>query len=322
MVPQGGRAAARPFAQQGHGVHRGRARCAGPARPPAAPPEHPGGAGRAGAGELPPQDVEPREVHQPLGAARPQRDAVLPRHHRPSRRDDADHLHADRRPRLPAVRAHLPARARPVRQRDRPPPDRERAAQLARAQRQDDRRHRRRAHPRPRRPRRQRHGHPDRQARAVHGGGRHRPDALPARRARRRHQQREPPQRPALHRPAPEAAHRGAVRRTGRRVHPRRTPRVPRRHHPVRGLRQPQRVPAAEEVPQRDLHLQRRHPGHRRGRAGGPHLGAARHRRPARGPARPVPRRGRGGDRHRRAHRGGDPGRGRRRRGGARRAAG
>ena len=49
-----------------------------------------------------------------------------------------------------------------------------------------------------------------------------------------------------------------------------RTPRVPRRHHPVRGLRQPQRVPAAEEVPQRDLHVQRRHPGHRRGRAGGP----------------------------------------------------
>ena len=61
----------------------------------------------------------------------------------------------------------------------------------------DDRRHRRRAHPRPGRPRRQRHGHPGRQARALHGLRGRAPDAMPAGDPRRRHQQRRAAQRSA-----------------------------------------------------------------------------------------------------------------------------
>jgi hypothetical protein len=48
-----------------------------------------------------------------------------------SGRDDAHHLHADRRPRLPAVRPHLPPPPRPVRLRSRPRPHRPGPAQLA-----------------------------------------------------------------------------------------------------------------------------------------------------------------------------------------------
>ena len=174
--PQGRRAAARPDAQQGHGVHRGRARRAGPARPAAAARALAGRAGRRACWRTSAQADRPREVHQPHRAARPQRGAVLPDRHRQSGRDDADHLHADGRPRLPAVRPHLPAPARPVHQRERPRPRRERAAQLAVPRRRDHRRHRRRAHPRPGRPRRQRHGHPGRQALALHGLRRHPPE--------------------------------------------------------------------------------------------------------------------------------------------------
>ena len=77
---------------------------------------------------------------------------------------------------------------------------------------------------------------------------------------------------------APAAPDRRGLRRTGRGIR-RRGPRgLSRRRGAVRGLREPQRIPAAGEVPRPHLHLQRRHPGHRGGRAGRPLLGAARHR--------------------------------------------
>ena len=43
---------------------------------------------------------------------------------------------------------------------------------------------------------------------------------------------------------------------------------LPGRRGAVRGLRQPERLPAAAQVPRPHLHLQRRHPGHGRGGAG------------------------------------------------------
>ena len=130
----------------------------------------------------------------------------------------ADHLHADGGPGLPEVRPHLPAAARHLRHRQRPRPGQRAAAQLAASRRRDDRRHRRRAHPRPRRSRRQRHGHPGRQALALHRLRRRPPDAVPAGDARRRHQQRGAARRPALPRPAPAAPDRRRLRRAGRRV--------------------------------------------------------------------------------------------------------
>ncbi len=51
---------------------------------------------------------------------------------RPHRRDDADHLHADRRPRVPAVRPHLPPPARAVRDGGRSRPRGARAAPTGR----------------------------------------------------------------------------------------------------------------------------------------------------------------------------------------------
>ena len=99
--------------------------------------------------------------------------------------------------------------------------DRGRIAQVMRnwphREARDDRRHRRRAHPRPRRPRRERHGHPDRQAVAVHGLRRPASAPLPAGDARRRHQQPGAARRSALHRPAAEArSRRGATTRSSR----------------------------------------------------------------------------------------------------------
>ena len=108
-------AAARPRAQQGNGVHRGRARRARAEGAAAAARLQPGRAGRARARQLPPPARPAREVHLHGGAARPQRGAVLPHRHREPRRDDADHLHADRRARMPEVRPHLPAPARDLR---------------------------------------------------------------------------------------------------------------------------------------------------------------------------------------------------------------
>ena len=105
---------------------------------------------------------------------------------------------------------------------------------------------------------------------------------------------------PLLYRPAAEAPDRRGLRRIRRRIHHRGARGFPRRADPVRGFRQPLGVPAAAQISRRDLRLQRRHPGHGRGGARGPVLGAARHRRQACRPEGAVPRRGRGRDRHRR----------------------
>ena len=111
-------------------------------------------------------------------------------------------------PGVPEVRPHLPAAARPVRHGRRPRPRAQHPAQLAAPRRGDDRRHRRRAHPRPRRPRLQRHGHPGGQALAVHRLRRRAADAVPAGDAGRRHQQPGAARRPALPRPGAAAADR------------------------------------------------------------------------------------------------------------------
>ena len=96
----------------------------------------------------------------------------------------------------------------------------------------------------------------------------------------------------------------------------------PTRAPAVRGLRQPERLPAPRAVAREGLHLQRRHPGHRRGDARRDLLGAAPHREdPARAEA-PLPGRRRGRHRHRRPDRLGHGGRGRHARGGAPAAAG
>ena len=76
---------------------------------------------------------------------------------------------------------------------------------------------------------------------------------------------------------------------------------LPEMLHPVGGLRQHQRRADPGALSRQDLHLQRRHPGHRRRRAGRHLRRVAHHRTEARRPALPVPRRRLGGDRHRRA---------------------
>ena len=200
--------AARSAAEQGHRVHREGARRPRPARPAAAARALPGRAGQANAGAHSPPADRPGEVHRAQRAARPQRDAVLPRRLRQHRRNAAAHLHADGRPRLPEVRPHLPAPARPVHRRQRPRPRRAGAAQLALHARHH-RRERRRTDPRPGRPRRERHGHSGGQALALHGLRGHPPRTVPAGDPGRRHQQRRAARRSLLHRPAaaPAARH-------------------------------------------------------------------------------------------------------------------
>ena len=103
----------------------------------------------------------------------------------------------------------------------------------------DDRRHRRRAHPRPRRPGIQWHGNSGRQALALHRLRRHPPDSMPAGDARRGHQQSDAARRPALPRPGPAASHRGGLRRAGGGVRQRGRGGLSGGGGAVRGLRQP-----------------------------------------------------------------------------------
>ena len=115
---------------------------------------------------------------------------------------------------------------------------------------------------------------------------------------------------------------RRGIRRAGRGVRGRRRQALPGRGHPVRGLREPECVPAAAQVSRPDPDVQRRHPGHRRGRAGGNTVGAAGHRRHARRADAAVPGRRRSGHRHRRSDGRGDGRAGHERGAGASGAAG
>ena len=112
----------------------------------------------------------------------------------------------------------------------------------------------------------------------VYGLRRRASAPLPAGHARRRHQQRNAAQRSALCRHAAQAPGRRRVRRTGRGIHRGDPGGIPGRAGAVRGLRQPQRVPAAEALPRPHLLVQRRHPGHGQRDSRGHLLRAARHR--------------------------------------------
>ncbi len=136
------------------------------------------------------------------------------------------------------------------------------------------------------------------------------PSQVPAGAARRGHQQRGAAARPAVHRARPAARVRARVRQPGRGVHRRDAGGVSRRGRAVRGLREPQRVPAARAVPRPDPDVQRRHPGHGGRRAVGSAVRAARDRRHAGAADAAVPGRrgGRDGDRRPRGRRDGRAG--------------
>ena len=92
------------------------------------------------------------------------------------RGDAADRLHARRSARAASGSAEISRKPRGLfLSLPEPRPHRADPGQPALRPGRSDRRHRRRAHPRPRRPGRRRHGHPDRQARALHRLRRHPP---------------------------------------------------------------------------------------------------------------------------------------------------
>ena len=262
--------------------------------------------------QLPPQADRPREVHRPDRAARPQRDALLPRADRPPRRDDAHHLHADGRAGVPAVRPHLPAPARHLHHRRRSRPRRARCSPTGPTRRADHRRHRRRAHPRAwatwartawasrsasSRSTRPCAGiHPTQCLPVMLDVGTNNPELL------------DDPLYLGLHAAAADAA--TAYDALVDEFVDGRATVFPGRGDPVRGLREPQRVSrCCSSTAIASAHVQRRHPGHRGGRAGGICRRCASPAGARRADAA-VPGRRRGGDGHRRPRRGGD-GRGR-----------
>ena len=84
----------------------------------------------------------------------------------------------------------------------------------------------------------------------------------------RRHRQPRPAQRRDVPGRAARPHPRGPVRRVRRPLRQRGHPAVPARDAALGGLRARQRAPHPDALPRPDLHVQRRHPGHRRGGAG------------------------------------------------------
>ena len=159
--------------EQGHRVHRTGARRLRAARPAAAARRHARRAGVAAAAGAARLRHRSRALRVPARTAGHQRDGVLRAAHPQHRGAAADRLHADGRRRLPAFQPAVPQAARAVPELAAPQAHQADPLQSAVRPHRGDRRHRRRAHPRPRRPGRRRHGHPDRQARALHRLRRH-----------------------------------------------------------------------------------------------------------------------------------------------------